>query len=284
MQKIKHDFLIQLHYFYNSNFTFLEVLGYIGALCIGIVLGITGGGGSILTLPVLVYMLNYNPIIATAYSLFIVGTTSGFGTFHNFKNGLVIPKTAILFAVPSVIGVYITRKFIVPAIPETLFYFGSFQLSKEVFLMLLFAIVMLFAAYSMLKNNKENEVAVAEDKPLVTIIIQLLLVGVLIGLIGAGGGFLIVPALLKFGKLPVKKAIATSLLIITINSLFGFIGDIQNSVIDWLFLLKFTTFSVIGIYIGLYIQKFIGETHLKKIFGAFVLLMAVFIIFKEFLS
>lgn len=262
----------------------MEILGYIIALLIGIVLGITGGGGSILTVPTLVYILNYNPIIATAYSLFIVGTTSGFGTIQNFRKGLVVPKTAIQFAVPSVIGVFITRKFIVPRIPETIFYFGSIQLSKATFLMLLFAIVMFMAAYSMLKNSKKNEVIEATTKSMIFIIIQLFFVGILIGLIGAGGGFLIIPALFKFAKLPMKKAIGTSLLIITINSLIGFIGDIQNTLIDWSFLFMFTTISVIGIFIGLYIQHFINEKILKKIFGFFVLMMSVFILFKELLS
>jgi len=262
----------------------LEILGYISALLIGIVLGITGGGGSILTVPTLVYILNYNPIIATAYSLFIVGTTSGFGTIQNFRKGLVVPKKALLFAIPSLIGVYLTRKFIVPNIPDVVFYFGSVQLSKATFLMLLFAIVMFLAAYSMLKNSNKNEVIEATTKSMIVIIIQLFFLGVLIGLIGAGGGFLIIPALLNFAKLPMKKAIGTSLLIITINSLIGFTGDIQNILIDWTFLLMFTTISVIGIFIGLYIQHFINEKMLKKIFGFFVLMMSVFILFKELFS
>ena len=268
----------------NQFLTVVELLGYIGALFIGIVLGITGGGGSILTVPVLVYILNYNPVIATAYSLFIVGTTSGFGTIQNFKKGLVVPKTAIQFAIPSVIGVYVTRKFIVPRIPEIIFYFGSVQLSKATFLMLLFAVVMFMAAISMLKNKKENHVVDFKTKSLSIVIIQLFFVGILIGLIGAGGGFLIIPALLKFAKLPMKKAIGTSLLIITINSLIGFTGDIQNTDIDWKFIISFTTFSVIGIFIGLYIQQFINEKHLKKIFGIFVLIMSFFILYKELLS
>ncbi|WP_293872283.1 sulfite exporter TauE/SafE family protein [Flavobacterium sp.] len=261
-----------------------ELLGYIGALFIGIVLGITGGGGSILTVPILVYILNYNPVLATAYSLFIVGTTSGFGTIQNLKKGLVVPKTAIQFAIPSVIGVYLTRKFIVPRIPETIFYFGSIHVSKATFLMLLFAVVLFMAAYSMLKNKKENDVVDFKTKSLTMIIIQLFFVGILIGLIGAGGGFLIIPALLKFAKLPMKKAIGTSLLIITINSLIGFTGDIQNMIIDWKFIITFTTFSVIGIFIGLYIQQFINEKHLKKIFGIFVLIMSFLIVYKEILS
>ena len=276
--------MIQLHYFYISNYKSLEVLGYFGALLIGIILGITGGGGSILTVPTLVYILNYNPIIATAYSLFIVGTTSGIGTIQNFKKGLVVPKKAFQFAVPSLIGVYLTRKFIVPNIPDVVFYFGSLKLSKDTFLMILFAVVMLFAAYSMLKNNKKNELIERTTKSITVVIIQLFFVGVLIGLIGAGGGFLIIPALLNFAKLPMKKAIGTSLLIIAINSLIGFIGDVQNTIIDWTFLLIFTTISVAGIFIGLYIQKFINEKMLKKLFGVFVLIMAIFILYKELLS
>jgi uncharacterized membrane protein YfcA len=129
----------------------LEFIGYTGALLIGIVLGITGGGGSILTVPILVYILNLNPLLATAYSLFIVGTTSAFGTFQNFKKGLVAPKTAVQFAIPSVIGVYLTRKFVVHHLPEVLFYIGSLKLSKDTFLMSLFGVVMFLAAYSMLK-------------------------------------------------------------------------------------------------------------------------------------
>lgn len=276
--------MIQLHYFYISNFKSLEVLGYFGALLVGIILGITGGGGSILTVPTLVYILNYNPIIATAYSLFIVGTSSGIGTIQNFKKGLVVPKKAFQLAVPSLIGVYLTRKFIVPNIPDVVFYFGSLKLSKDTFLMILFAVVMFIAAYSMLKNNKKNELIERTTKTITVVIIQLFFVGVLIGLIGAGGGFLIIPALLNFAQLPMKKAIGTSLLIIAINSLIGFIGDLQNTIIDWTFLLTFTTISVAGIFIGLYIQKFINEKMLKKLFGVFVLIMAIFILYKELLS
>ena len=276
--------MIQLHYFYISNYKSLEVLGYFGALLIGIILGITGGGGSILTVPTLVYILNYNPIIATAYSLFIVGTSSGIGTIQNFKKGLVVPKKAFQLAVPSLIGVYLTRKFIVPNIPDVVFYFGSLKLSKDTFLMILFAVVMFIAAYSMLKNNKKNELIERTTKTITVVIIQLFFVGVLIGLIGAGGGFLIIPALLNFAQLPMKKAIGTSLLIIAINSLIGFIGDLQNTIIDWTFLLTFTTISVAGIFIGLYIQKFINEKMLKKLFGVFVLIMAIFILYKELLS
>ena len=148
--------------------------------------------------------------------------------------------------------------------------------------MLIFAVVMLMAAISMLKESKVIVKVEPENK--YWLILQLFLVGILIGLIGAGGGFLIIPALMKLAKLPIRKAIGTSLLIITINSLIGFLGDLQTSVIDWSFLLLFTSLSVIGIFIGLYIQKYINEKRLKKIFGFFVLAMAVVIIYKEVFS
>jgi uncharacterized membrane protein YfcA len=260
----------------------LEFIGYTGAMLIGIVLGITGGGGSILTVPILVYVLSINPLIATAYSLFIVGTTSAFGTFQNFKKDLVAPKTAIQFAIPSVIGVYLTRKFIVHQLPEVLFYFGSLQLTRATFLMILFAVVMFMAAYSMLKPRKE--MIEEKSKGIVVVSVQLFFVGILIGLIGAGGGFLIIPALVKLAKLPMKKAIGTSLLIITINSLFGFVGDLETTVIDWGFLIPFTVVSIIGIFIGLKIQHFIDEKLLKKIFGLFVLAMSLLILYKELFS
>lgn len=260
----------------------LEILGYLGALSIGIVLGITGGGGSILTVPILVYMIGLHPITATAYSLFIVGTTSAFGTFQNFKKGLVDPIIALKFAIPSVLGVFLARKLIVPAIPDPIFYFASVQMTKGTFLMIIFAIVMLMAAISMLSND--SELTTIEPKNKSRIIIQLFFVGVLIGLIGAGGGFLIIPALMKLAKLPIRKAIGTSLLIITINSLIGFTGDIQSYEIDWPFLLFFTSLSVIGIFIGLYLQKHINEKQLKKLFGLLVLAMSIFILYKEILS
>ncbi len=262
----------------------LEILGYIGALIIGIVLGITGGGGSILTVPILVYVLHYNPLTATAYSLFIVGTTSAFGTLQNFKKGLVAPKTAFLFALPSLLGVYFTRKFLIHWLPDTLLYIGSFELSKATFLMLLFAVVMVFAAYSMLKNSAPNEAQANQSKPLILVVIQLFFVGILIGLIGAGGGFLIIPALIKIAKLPIKKAIGTSLFIITINSLLGFVGDIENTVIAWHFLIPFTITSILGIFIGMRIQQHINEKYLKTIFGYFVLVMAFIIFYKEIFS
>jgi uncharacterized membrane protein YfcA len=260
------------------------ILGYIGALFIGAILGLIGGGGSILTVPVLVYLLYMNPIIATAYSLFIVGVSSLFGAIKNIQKGLVDFRTAIVFSIPAFIAVYSTRKFIVPRIPEKLFSVGDYEVTRDVGIMVFFAMIMLLASISMIFIKKEDvneeETIVKYNYPMITI--EGLVVGIITGLIGAGGGFLIIPALVLLAKLPMKKAVATSLLIIAIKSLIGFIGDIENLEIDWNFLLTFTSISVVGMFIGIYLNKFIDGKKLKKAFGWFVFIMGIYIIIKEF--
>ena len=230
----------------------LDIIGYLGALLIGLVLGLIGGGGSILTVPILVYALAFDPVIATAYSLFVVGSTSLVGALKNMMKGMVEIKTAIIFALPAFIAVYLTRAFLVPAIPESLFEVGNVMVTKNLAIMLFFSIIMLLAAIAMLRNeHKETDDAseIAYNYPL--IIIEGFLIGAITGIVGAGGGFLIIPALVLFANLPMKKAVATSLFIIAIKSLFGFLGDVQYLNIDWLFLISFTAISIIGIFIGI---------------------------------
>lgn len=259
-----------------------QVFGYIGAMFIGVVLGLIGGGGSILTVPILVYLLFVNPVTATAYSLFVVGVSSLVGAIRNIQKGLVDFKTAIVFAIPALIAVYITRKYVVPAIPESLFSIGNLTITKNIGIMLFFAVIMLIASISMIRNKREAEREISEvsyNYPL--IIIEGVVVGVITGIVGAGGGFLIIPALVLLAKLPMKKAVATSLLIIAIKSLIGFIGDVENLDIDWTFLLIFTFISVLGIFLGIYLSNFIEGKKLKKGFGWFVLIMGIYIIYKE---
>ena len=257
----------------------MEILGYVGALFIGLVLGLTGGGGSILTVPILVYLMSVSPVTATAYSLFIVGTTSTFGAIQNYRKNLVDIKNGFIFAIPSFIAVYLTRKFIVPRISEIIIE-SPILITKNTFLMLFFAVIMIFGALSVLKKKSQdnnNE----EKRNLILIGIQTFTIGIIIGLVGAGGGFLIIPSLILFAKLPIRKAVGTSLFIIAMNSLVGFIGDVQNLVIDWLFLLTFSAISVVGIFLGMYLTKYTNESQLKKIFAYFVLVMAAIILLKE---
>lgn len=261
----------------------IETLGYIGALLIGIVLGLIGGGGSILTVPVLVYLLFVNPVTATAYSLFVVGVSALVGAISNIKKGLVDFKTAIVFSIPAFIAVYITRRYLVPSIPDSLFYINDFEVTKDIGIMVFFAIIMLAASISMIRNKKpepDADTIVAYNYPL--ILVEGFVVGILTGIVGAGGGFLIIPALVLLAKLPMKKAVATSLLIIAIKSLIGFIGDIETLDIDWNFLLLFTGISVVGMFVGIWLNKFIDGKKLKNGFGWFVLIMGIYIIFKEF--
>jgi len=260
----------------------VDLLGYLGAILIGLVLGLIGGGGSILTVPLLVYLLSIEPVLATAYSLFIVGSTALVGAVRNAQKGMVDFKTAIIFAIPAFIAVYSTRKFLVPAIPNELFSIGDFLITKDIAIMLFFAIIMLLASVSMIRNKREEtneETEISYNYPL--IIVEGIFVGILTGIVGAGGGFLIIPALVLLAKLPMKKAVATSLLIIAIKSLIGFIGDVENLEIDWYFLGIFSVLSVVGIFIGIGLNKFIDGKKLKKGFGWFVLMMAVYILLKE---
>lgn len=260
----------------------MEILGYFASLLIGISLGLIGGGGSILTVPVLVYLMGVNPVPATAYSLFIVGATSLAGVFPKYRQGLVSIRTAIVFGIPSILAVFSTRKFLIPIIPDQIFSVGEFVITKSVMMMLLFAILMLAASFSMIRDKKEPE-ATAEKQhfnyPL--IMAEGAVVGLLTGLVGAGGGFLIIPALVMLSRLPMKKAVGTSLLIIAAKSLIGFTGDISNYKMDWALLISLTVIAVAGIFIGNMMNNKINGEKLKKGFGWFVLVMGIYIIMKE---
>ena len=260
------------------------VLGFAGALLMGLVLGLIGGGGSILTVPIMVYFLDVNPILATAYSLFIVGITAFVGAVRNFQNQLVDFKTGIIFAIPAFIGVYIARAYFIEMIPDEIIILSA-VLQKGTALMIFFSLIMLLASYFMIRENNNEIKSSTLNYSKLILSMEGLVVGILTGIVGAGGGFLIIPALVLFAKLPMKKAVATSLMIIAIKSLFGFIGDLGNVnlIFDWPLLILFTILSVIGIYFGIYLTKFIEGKSLKKGFGWFVLVMAFVILFKEIL-
>lgn len=259
------------------------IVGYVAAIFIGVSLGLIGGGGSILTVPVLVYLFGINPVLATAYSLFIVGSTSVIGSISYFKKGLVNCKTAIVFGIPSIVSVFLTRAFIVPAIPNEMLQIGGFVLTKSILLMLLFAILMIFASYSMIKKvkNTEEKEEVEQEFNYPFILLEGVVVGVLTGLVGAGGGFLIIPALVVLSKLPMKEAIGTSLVIIAAKSLIGFLGEGDAGKMDWVFLGMLTFFAIIGIFIGVSISKKVDGNKLKPAFGWFVLVMGIYILIKE---
>lgn len=261
----------------------MEIIGYLASIVIGISLGLIGGGGSILTVPVLVYLFSVEPVLATAYSLFVVGLTSLVGSFAYFRKGLVNVRTAIVFGIPSIIAVFMTRAYIVPAIPKVVATVGGFVVTKSILMMVLFAILMIAASYSMIKKDKKTSAEDAGEQkfnyPL--ILVEGAVVGLLTGLVGAGGGFLIIPALVVLSRLPMKEAVGTSLVIIAAKSLIGFMGEGSGTVIDWIFLCKVSAFAIAGIFIGATLSKRIDGAKLKPAFGWFVLVMGIYIIIKE---
>ena len=263
----------------------MEILGYLLAALVGISLGLIGSGGSILTVPILVYIMGVNPVLATAYSLFIVGSTALVGGIQSAFQKRVDFKTVLIFGIPSIVAVYATRMWLMPAIPKEIFSIGTLVITKSIALMLLFAVVMILASISMIRSGKKKEI-VDENATLkynyAMILLEGAVVGLLTGLVGAGGGFLIIPALVLLAKMPMKLAVGTSLFIIAAKSLIGFIGDLQGSeIIDWKLLGIFTAFAVAGIFIGIFLSKKVPGEKLKKGFGWFVLIMGIYIIIKE---
>lgn len=273
----------------------IEILGYGSAVIIGITLGLLGGGGSILALPVLVYLLKLDEKLATAYSLFIVGFSALIGSISFMQKGLVSYRTAVVFAIPAFVAVFLARSLIIPLIPDHIATIAGFELTSKVAIMGLFAVIMLLASISMIRNSRKTsaeEDAAGEAKTgdvdekkfnYTAIILEGTVVGFLTGIVGAGGGFLIVPALVVFAKIPMKLAVGTSLLIIAAKSLVGFTGDlIAGQPIDWQFLMIFSALTVGGIFLGSYFTQFVSSKRLKGAFGYFVLVMGVFILLREF--
>jgi uncharacterized protein len=264
----------------------MEILGYAAAILIGISLGMIGSGGSILTVPVLVYLMNVNPVIATTSSLFIVGATSLVGGTRAYTKKQVDFRAITEFGIPSIFSIFITRHYLLPAIPPRLFSVGSIEITRGIFLMILFAILMLAASISIIRNKSEDYEVTEEtektrgSKTLVMIVLGLI-IGVITGLLGAGGGFLIIPSLILFLKLPMKTAVGTSLLIIAINSLFGFLFSLKQFEYDWMILLSFTALATIGIFLGSKLSEKVSGASLKKGFGWFILLMGIYIIVRE---
>ena len=263
------------------------VAGYIAALVMGLTLGMIGGGGSILTVPLLVYLFGVDPVTATAYSLFIVGLTALAGGFRSFLKNDVDVKTGFIFAGPSFIGVYLTRAYIVPSLPDVIWESPSYMVTKPILMMLVFAILMIIASLSMIRSRNEvqdrEKANLSPVLKMMMIALEGLIVGGITGFVGAGGGFLIIPALVILVGLPMKKAVGTSLFIIAIKSLFGFIGDLQGDlIIDWNLLLTVSFMSFIGLAVGMWLVQFIPEKSLKKGFGYFVLIMGSLILWDQF--
>ncbi|MEQ8323921.1 MAG: sulfite exporter TauE/SafE family protein [Vicingaceae bacterium] len=262
----------------------LELIGFLAAVLIGISLGMIGGGGSILTVPVLTYLLGIDAVTSTSYSLFIVGGTALVGAYRAYVKGEVEIKIGIIFAIPSLTAVWLTRALLIPWIPDELLVTKDFILTKDLGIMIFFSIIMLVSSYSMIRNKSNEQPAVYSSgltpRAGMIIVLEGLVVGTATGIVGAGGGFLIIPALVLLTGMPMKKAVGTSLMIITAKSLIGFTGDLTNPEItmDWTILLIFTSMSIIGIFIGTAIASKVSGRHLKRGFGWFLLVMGIYIL------
>jgi len=266
----------------------MAVFGYAAALGIGLSLGLIGGGGSILTVPILVYLFHIDPVKATAYSLFVVGLTSLAGAYSHARKGNIQYKTALIFGIPSLIAVFTMRKWVMAAIPVHIISFGTRTINKSFLLMMVFALLMVFASISMIRNKQSNGNEEGDPSgksyPIIQLSLQGVMVGLITGFVGVGGGFLIIPSLVLLAGLPMKKAVGTSLMIMTISSLLGVMGDMTGKLsIDYPFLGIFSAFAIAGILLGSYLSGFIKDTRLKPAFGWFVLMMGLFIITRSIL-
>jgi uncharacterized membrane protein YfcA len=263
----------------------MEIVGYIASILIGVSLGMVGSGGSILTVPVLVYLMGVNPLLATTSSLFIVGITSLVGGIRAYSKRQVDFKAVTEFGIPSILSIFITRHYILPALPDTIFTIGHTIITKEILLMVVFAILMLAASLTMIRSQEPVNNPDQEEKTRHSKVLPLMLlgfsIGIVTGLLGAGGGFLIIPTLVLFLKLPMKTAVGTSLLIIAINSLFGFLFSLKQFDFNWTILISFTVLSIAGIFVGSKLADKVSGSSLKKGFGWFVLAMGIYIIVKE---
>ena len=262
----------------------MEVLGYIASLLIGVSLGLVGAGGSILTVPVMVYLFHIPVLTATSYSLFIVGTTSMMGTWHQFRQDAVNTKVSIMFSLVSITMVFVIRHYVLPMVPDHLFYLGGVPVTAPLVSMVLFSMLMLTAAYAMIRKKNTNDAASSNARPVARLVFCGLLVGLVTGFLGAGGGFILIPSLVLLLGLPMRTAIGTSLMIIALNSLFGFALDLGHLTIDWTLLGGVTLVAVTGIFMGMAFGKKMGGPSLRVSFGWLVMALGGLILVAELAS
>lgn len=255
----------------------MELAGWIAAALVGFALGLVGGGGGILTVPILTYLFAVPASQATGYSLFVVGAASLVGAWAAYRRQEVETKIALVFAGPSIVTVFATRMYLLPALPDPLI--GS--VAKDKALMLAFAVLMIVVAANMLKRESKADTPSAPPRYGLIAAIGLG-VGLVSGFTGAGGGFLIVPALTLLAGLEIKRAIGTSLTVIALQSLLGFTGELHRAEdMRWSLLIGFTAVAVVGVLAGSALGQRISGAKLKPGLGVFVLVMGLFVLARE---
>lgn len=260
----------------------VEYILYLLFILVGLLMGMLGGGGSILIVPLLVYGFGIDPVPATGYSMFIVGITSLGGVINSLHRKQVNFAAWAWFGVPSVVAVYLTRRFLVPAIPDIVFRFSNFDLSRRALILTLFALLMVGASVNMLWTR--NPAPSAKGGSGAGIVLSGLLTGLITSIVGAGGGFLIVPALLFLFPMTMPSTVATALMIIATNSFVGFAGDVSHSPMNWPMLVPLAGLSLVGVLVGQAWARRISDAGLKRAFGWFVLAMGVLILYRELLA
>ncbi|WP_016952606.1 sulfite exporter TauE/SafE family protein [Anabaena sp. PCC 7108] len=255
------------------------MIGHLLAACIGVSLGLIGGGGSVLALPILVYVMGVPPKSAIAMTLVIVGTVSILGLIPHWQAKNVNFKTAFIFGSTTMLGAFLGAKI------------ATLPFVTESVQMMLFAVMMLLAALFMIQRSSQSVIAdenLALYPPPICkycwlwLMTEGLGVGVLTGLVGVGGGFAIVPALVLLGKVPIKKAIGTSLLIIIFNSISGFLGYVGHVPLNWNLILSFIIAASLGTIPGAYFAQFVPAQKLQKTFGYFLLAVASVVLVQNF--
>lgn len=260
----------------------MEIIGYIAIACIGLLLGSIGAGGSMLAIPVLVYIFLLDMETASAYAMFLVGVTSLAGALVKQREDVILARRGLLFAIPSLIASFATRKWLITFVPDVIGGANSISSTKDSLLLTLFSILMMSSSFLMLrrKSTKEAVTRRVRGRPLM---VAGLVVGVVAGLAGAGGGFLILPSLVFFAGLPFTAAVRTTLFIIAANCLAGFCGDVLNHTIDWSFLLGLTALAISGLLLGYWSTKKLRPLSAQNTFGWLTLGIGVWILIKEWL-
>ncbi len=258
----------------------MEIIGFVLIFLVGLILGLVGGGGSLLAIPILIYIFSLDVITASSYSLFLIAITCAVGTALRYKNHTIDVNSGILFGLPSIISLFLTRWLIIPELPEIIFQFGTMVLSKRLFLLSVFSMMIVMTSIPMILRKGDQDIRIQNKKSILLIFLGLI-IGFVTGLVGIGGGFIILPVLFLVAKLPFQKAVGTSIFIIFMKSAIGFLGDLFHYQPDWLFLLMLSSISVLGIFSGIRISAHINTMKLKTAFGWLLLFIGISVITKE---